>query len=78
MLGEQDITIKVTNQDGDTIELVTPYDSGANDWAQLFRTIMFWLTFSPSTIDDYIAPVDGWPEEEAAGQVGEDDDEKIV
>ena len=60
----QDIVIKVRGRDGDTLEVTTSYDSDAEDWAQLFRTIMFWLTFSPATIDDYIVPVDGWPEDE--------------
>lgn len=58
----QDIVIVVKNTDGDSLEIVTSPDSDADAWAHLFRTIMFWLTFSPETIDDFIVPVDGWPE----------------
>jgi len=69
----EDIVVNVKGPDGDTAEFVVPYDYDAEEWAQLFRTIMFWLTFSPATIDEYIVPVDGWPEVENVGEKEDED-----
>ena len=57
------VTVTVTNSDGDKFSLEVPWDASMEDMAHAFRTLMFWLTWSPATIDEIIVPVNGWPEE---------------
>ena len=47
-------TITVTNEEGDELKLTLASDCNANEWLSSFRTIMFWLTFIPETIDQYL------------------------
>ena len=48
------ITIAVQNSDGDWLTMECPWDSAGDELADAFRTAMFWLTFSPQTIDEAI------------------------
>ena len=51
---DRPITIAVQNQDGDWLTMECPWDVDREQIADAFRTAMFWLTFSPKTIDDSI------------------------
>ena len=62
----QDLVFNITNAGGDELTLRTPYDADMEDMAHLFRTIAFWLTFSMETIDEYLMPINGWPEDDPA------------
>ena len=48
------IVIRVKNQDGDTLMLKLPWDADMGGMADAFRTIAYWLTFAPSTIDEFV------------------------
>lgn len=46
--------IKVINHLGDELELTTSWDSDAEDYANIFRTIMYWLGFHPETVKEIL------------------------
>ena len=48
------IRIKVTNPLGDELELTAPWDSDAEDFSNIFRTIMFWLSFHIETVNEVL------------------------
>ena len=50
----QDIRITVSNVDGDIMSLTLPWDAALEHMTDTFRTILFWLTYAPATIDNYI------------------------
>jgi len=55
MIGDTEaIIIRVKNQDGDTLMLKLPWDADMEGMADAFRTIAYWLTFAPSTIDEFV------------------------
>jgi len=61
----KDIALTVTNQDGDTLHMTLGWDSDLADLATAFRTLAFWLTFSPTTIDEYLPdPTREWSYED--------------
>lgn len=44
--------IKITvEREEKKIELTTHIDSDIDDWANIFKSIMTWLTFHPASID---------------------------
>lgn len=46
------ITVERTiEREKDKIELTTHIDSDIDDWANIFRSILTWLTFHPASID---------------------------
>jgi len=53
-----DITISMNDPDGQRLTLTIPWDSNAETMVDTFRTIMFWLTFSPSLIEEYLPTED--------------------
>jgi len=60
MKGQQNQTIKATNDTGHTIELSTYWDATLVDWVGLFKVILYWLTFD----SDVIAELFGEGDEE--------------
>jgi len=46
------ITITVENSDGTKMSQQLHYDSDIWDWAETFKTIMIWLTFTPKSIEN--------------------------
>jgi len=50
----KNLIIKVQNQDGDSLVLTLSPDTEISGLVDAFRTIAFWLTFSPTTIDENI------------------------
>jgi len=47
-------TIRVEDKEGDSICLSFPWDSDPLTWIKQFRTILYWATFSPETIEEYL------------------------
>ena len=48
------ITITVKNDDGARLEQKVDWDSSSWDWADVFKVIMLWLTFTPESIKEVI------------------------
>jgi hypothetical protein len=46
--------ITVKSPDGEIISLTIDSDSSIFKWGDLFRTILCWVTFMASTIDDLL------------------------
>jgi len=46
-----DIKISVRNANAQEAVFTVPYDLSMTDFLHLFRSILFWLTWPPSTID---------------------------
>jgi len=45
--------IKIIVEDnGKKLELETPWDSDIDDWQQVFRTILKWLQFTDSNVNE--------------------------
>jgi len=40
----------IVEYDDKKIELTTYWDSDIDDWVNVFKTIMFWLSFTPESI----------------------------
>lgn len=56
-----DITLTATNVDKDTLKLTLPWDTDLPGLVDAFRTVAFWLTFLPSSIDEHLPdPVREW------------------
>lgn len=55
-LAEDNYTIEVKNNN-EKIELNIPIDADVYTWANTFRTIMYWATFMPETIEK-ILPIE--------------------
>jgi hypothetical protein len=54
MNDSKNLILRVQNQDGDSLVLTLAPDTDISGLADAFRTIAFWLTFSPTTIDENI------------------------
>jgi len=54
MNDSKNIILRVQNQDGDSLVLTLAPDTEISGLTDAFRTIAFWLTFSPTTIDENI------------------------
>jgi hypothetical protein len=50
----KNITIKVTNQDRDSLMLTLSPDTEISGFVDAFRSIAFWLTFHAGAIDENI------------------------
>lgn len=50
----QDLTITVTNADGDRMTQTLAWDANLDDLTHAFRTVAFWLTYQPKIIDEYL------------------------
>ena len=53
-MDKQYITITVERDDGTKLIQTTLYDSNIWDWADMFKVIMLWLTFTPESIKEVI------------------------
>ena len=42
----------IVEYDDKKLELTTHWDSDIDDWVNVFKTIMTWLTFVPESIED--------------------------
>ena len=42
----------IVEYDDHKIEITTHWDSDIDDWVNVFKTIMTWLTFCPKSIED--------------------------
>ena len=58
MSREGKMVICITRDDGDTLEMTLTEGKDIEDWKDLFRTILSFMTFHPSTIEEL------WKEEE--------------
>ena len=54
MNDSKNLTLKVQNQDGDSLVLTLNWDTDISGLTDAFRSIAFWLTYSPETIDAHI------------------------
>lgn len=54
MNDSENIILTAKNQDGDSLALTLSPDTEISSLTDAFRTIAFWLTFSPATIDENI------------------------
>lgn len=52
LLSENIYTLEISHSDGRRLKLVIPEDSDALEWTEAFKTVMYWLTFHPDTIND--------------------------
>jgi hypothetical protein len=50
----KNIVLTAKNQDGDSMVLTLNWDADLGDLVDAFRSIAFWLTFCPETIDEYL------------------------
>ena len=46
------IKIIIEKEKDGKLELTTPFDSDIDEWTDIFKTILVWLTFSPETLSD--------------------------
>ena len=54
MNDSKNLILRAQNQDGDSLALSLAPDTDMSGLVDAFRTIAFWLTFSPTTIDENI------------------------
>ena len=54
MNDSKNLIIKVTNQDGDSLVMTLAPDTDISGLVDAFRSIAFWLTYSPGTIDEHL------------------------
>jgi hypothetical protein len=50
----KNLILKAQNQDGDSLVLTLAPDTDISGLVDAFRSIAFWLTFCPETIDEYL------------------------
>lgn len=57
---------KITIEDayGRKIEFELWYDADIAEWGELFRSILYWLAFSPENIDELISLEDDFGEKD--------------
>ena len=55
------IVIQVSYTEGYNLAMNLPWDAAAADMAQAMRSIMYWLTFHPESIDNVIPEPDSVP-----------------
>jgi hypothetical protein len=61
MNDSKNLILRVQNQDGDRLVLVLAPDTDISGLADAFRTIAFWLTYSPATIEEHLPdPLRDW------------------
>jgi len=72
----QDLTIAVTNADGDRMMQTLAWDANLDDLADAFRTVAFWLTYQPKIIDEYLPdPTREWRYNDEPTEHGPDGDD---
>jgi len=54
MNDSENIVLTVKNHDGDSLAMTLNRDTDLSGLVDAFRSIAFWLTFSPETIDKYL------------------------
>ena len=57
----KNIVLTVKNHDGDSLVMTLNWDTDLSGLVAAFRSIAFWLTFSPALIDEYLPDgTQGW------------------
>ena len=46
------IKITITDDENEVFELITHRDNNVWAWVHIFKTILYWLTFCPETINE--------------------------
>jgi len=46
--------ITIENPEGETMTMTMPFDTHISVWGRIFRTILTWVSFMPSTIAEII------------------------
>lgn len=65
----KDLTITVTNLEGDTMTQNLAWDSDLDALTHAFRAVAFWLTYPPATIDEYLPdPTREWAYHDEPGE----------
>jgi len=52
--------IEITREDGEKINFIIAWDADIAEWQHIFRVILYWLTFQPKTIEDYLPSEDSF------------------
>jgi len=61
MNDSKNLILRAQNQDGDSLMMTLAPDTDISGLVDAFRSIAFWLTFSPTTIDEHLPdPGRGW------------------
>ena len=57
----KDLTITVTNADGDRMTLTLAWDANLDNLVHLFRSVAFWLEYEQRAIDGFLPdPTRDW------------------
>jgi hypothetical protein len=54
MNDSKSLILRAQNQDGDSLVMTLAPDTDISGLVDAFRSIAFWLTFSPQTIDEHL------------------------
>jgi len=76
MNDSKNLILKVQNQDRDSLVMTLAPDTDISGLVDAFRSIAFWLTYSPGTIDEHLPdPGRDWSYDDEPDEPGPEGDD---